>query len=728
MTLPIERARSRRPVTWLTVVGVLLLPAVIGGILVAALYNPTDRLDAMSTAIVNDDEAVTIDGQLVPLGRQLTAGLVEGSDEVASNLDWTITNRWDAADGLADGTYSAVVTIPENFSEAATSTAPGGSPEQATIEVTTAPDALIVDDAITAQVTQTAASLMGEELSEIYLENVFLGFTTLGDQLGQAADGADEWAAGARDAADGTVSLADGIRELATGADGLASGASELSSGVAQVSSGADQLASGTTGWAAGAGEWASGAREASDGLYQWASGARTTADASTQLADGLDQMADEVAQLPEVPQEIIDGANDFAANTGQIKQDAAAAAAELRRIADDCAAQGGSTDFCAALTDAADAAEAALPDVDDAIDQAGSIAGQVAGLAGFGPALTQALRDTADGAGQLSTGIDQLADGAQASAAGVDELADGADGLAAGASEISTGMSDLADGASQAAGGAAQWAGGAGAWASGAGEAADGADELADGVDQLAGGADTLATGLHQASDELPSYTDDEATELASVVTDPVGATGAGANLFGASAIPLLASLALWFGGLATFVALQAVSRSALTSRRPSAVLALRSFLPAAAIGAVQGLTVAGVVQLAASYAWSDWSAFAVVCVVAGVAFAAVNQALVALLGGAGRWVSALVGALALATGVVSTVPGVLSQLAQLMPTMPAYNAMLAALGPVTGVAAGLAGLLIWALLALGVTTLAVTRRRTVSIRAVAEGQAATA
>ena len=133
----------------------------IGGILVAALYNPAERLDYMSAAIVNEDEPVEIDGQLVPLGRQLTAGLVEGSDEIASNLDWTISNADDAAEGLADGTYQAVVTIPENFSAAATSTAPGGTPEQAIIEVATPPDSKVVDDAITAQVTSAAASIMG---------------------------------------------------------------------------------------------------------------------------------------------------------------------------------------------------------------------------------------------------------------------------------------------------------------------------------------------------------------------------------------------------------------------------------------------------------------------------------------------------------------------------------------------------------------------------------------
>src|SRR3954451_23022821 len=111
----IERARTRRPVTWLTLLGVLLLPVVIGGILVVSLYNPAERLDSINAAVVNQDEPVTVNDQLVPLGRQLTAGLVKGSDELDSNLTWTLSNPDDAADGLADGTYDAIITIPENF-------------------------------------------------------------------------------------------------------------------------------------------------------------------------------------------------------------------------------------------------------------------------------------------------------------------------------------------------------------------------------------------------------------------------------------------------------------------------------------------------------------------------------------------------------------------------------------------------------------------------------------
>jgi putative membrane protein len=236
--------------------------------------------------------------------------------------------------------------------------------------------------------------------------------------------------------------------------------------------------------------------------------------------------------------------------------------------------------------------------------------------------------------------------------------------------------------------------------------------------VQSLADGSDSLAGGLHKAVAAIPTYTDTEAKSLADVVADPVAANGAGSSLFGASAIPLLATLALWFGGLATFVALQAVSRRVLTSRSSSAVLALRGFAPAAALGAAQGLLVAGVVQIAASYDWADWSVFAGVAIAAGIAFAAVNQALVAVFGGAGRWISALIGVLAVATGVVSTVPGVLSSVASLMPTAPAYNGMLAALTSASGVGAALAGLAIWSVLALLATVVAVARRRTTSAR----------
>lgn len=654
MTLSLERARSRRPITWLTLLGVLLLPVLIGGILVAALYNPAERLDNMNAAIVNDDEPVTVNDQLVPLGRQLTAGLVEGSDDIASNLNWTISNSDDAAAGLADGTYQAVVTIPSNFSAAATSTAPGGTPEKATIQVTTPPDSKVVDDAITAQVTSAAATILGQQLSEVYLENVFLGFTSLGQQLGDAASGAQQLADGATQAADGATALATGSTQLSAGATGLADGAGALASGLGTIA----------------------------DGITASAAGA-------SQLASGLDTAASQVnnQELVGAAQAAASNASTAATQTAALAGTVGGLAQTLGGLAERCAAAGGSSEFCkevgASATSAGNAATSAVA--------AATSAGTASGYA----------TPTASGIQKLTS----------QSSAGLTEAAAQTRTLAGGLTQLATGTTQSADGATQLGSGATQLA-------DGIDQAGAGATSLADGVSQLASGTTTLANGLDQASAAVPSYSDSAATNLADVVANPVTTDGLGSSLFGASAVPLLSTLALWFGGLGTFVALQAASRRALTSRSPSAVLALRGLVPAAALGAVQGLLVAGVVQLAASYDWGQWSMFAALCIVTGVAFAAVNQALVAVFGGAGRWLAALVGVLAVATGVVSTVPGVLSSIASLMPTSPAYNGMLAALTDSAGLGAGIAGLLIWSLLAFVATTIAVARRRVASSR----------
>jgi putative membrane protein len=677
MTLPLERAGSRRPITWLTIIGALLLPVLIGGILVSALYNPAERLESVPAAIVNDDEPVTLNGQLVPLGRQLTAGLVEGSDDVPSNLDWTITNDEDAAEGLADGTYAAVVTIPSNFSAAATSTAPGSTPEQATISVTTPPDSLVVDDAISAQVTQAAASLTGSTLSSTYLENVFLGFTTLGDQLGDAADGAGELAGGARSASDGATALADGVGQLGTGADALASGASQLSSGAAQLSRGATQAATGVDALAGGAGTLADSGRQLAGGAQSIAAGLPAAlATTAPQLAAGAQSVADGTAAL-----------------SGQLSTAATTAA----QLSTDCAASGASAEYCERVAAASTAAQVSQATAAQVAPGASAIATQVAPLAQSLPQLAAGVQQLSGGLTQLSGGLDQFSSGATAAATGVRQLSTGAGSLSTGAAQLSSGASQLADGADT---------------------ASTGATDLAGGVGRLADGSSTLADGLSQAADALPSYTEAEASSLATVVADPVAAEGIGSNLFGATAIPLLATAALWFGGLGTFVALRAVTARAITSRRPSVLLAGRALLPAAIIGAVQGLLVAGVVQIAASYDWGQWSLFAALSVVAGIAFSSVHQALVAVFGGAGRWIAALVGVLSVATGIVSTVPEVLKTVAGVLPTSPAYHGMVAALTSSGGVGGAVAGLVIWSLLAFAATTLAVARRRTVSTR----------
>lgn len=748
----IERARSAKPVTWLTLVGVLLLPALVGGVLVAALYNPAERLDNMTAAIVNLDEPVTVQDQVTPLGRQLAAGLVEGSDEVDSNLTWVLSNEEDANEGLADGTYQAVVTIPEEFSAAATSSGQKLSgedqePEQATIEVVTAPDARLADEAITNQIASVATTSMGDMLSEATLSNVLVGFTTLGDQLGEAADGADQLADGAGEAASGAGELADGVSQLGDGAGDLATGASQLADGAGQVAGGASELSGGASQLAGGAGDLAGGANDLAGGATDLASGIRglaaglagdgtqqnpglapslhQSADGADQLASQLNAGADAIEQNGVVPAELTGAA----AGTAQAT---AGVAAGLDGLSAQCAVSGAAPEFCtqlAQLTDAAHTADTAAQGTSGGVAQLAEqlpaqLATQLRTAGGGAAELADGLGRLAGGADDAVAGAQQLAGGADALADGATQLADGAGQLSSGAAELSGGASQLATGAGGLATGTQQLAGGAGELSTGAGQLATGASGLGDGVGELSTGTRSLADGLHQATEQIPSYSDREAEDLATVVADPVAASSGGdVALFGASAVPLLAAVVLWFGGLATFVVMRSVTTRALTSRRASATLAGAALLPAALVGAVQGVLVAAVVQIVNGYEAGTAAALFALCATIGVAFAAVHQALVAVFGGGGRWIAALVGAVAIATGIVSTLPGWLAQVSGALPTAPAYRALLGAVTDAGGTGGAVVALAVWAVLAFVVTTIAVARRRTLPAKALLAG-----
>lgn len=651
----LERAGSHRRIGWLGILGIILVPLVVAGILVWALWNPEERLPQVTAAIVNNDQPVELNGQQVPLGRQLSAGLV-GSDD--PNYDWVITDEDDAKSGLADGDYVAVVTIPKNFSSAATSV--GGDAadaEKATIDVSTSDRTRLVDDALTATITSTAASLTGRELTTSYLENVYVGFNTLGDQLGEAADGAQKTADGADSLASGATDLASGAGELATGADTLATGADGLASGASGLADGASQLNTGAQG-----------------------------------LADGLKKLADGTAALPDQAQ-----ADQLAAGVTQLGDGAVKAAdgldqqtKALKQLADGCALSGAAAEYCAGLS--------AIVNGDGTAKNPGLV-GTSAGFSTL-----------ADGVKQFSTQVGPLAKGLPALKSGISQLASGGTQLASGTSQLSSGASQLSTGASQYASGVSQFSDGVTKLADGTTSLADGAGGLADGVGQLADGLDTAVKSL-------PSYDKKDRENLASVVADPVVTEGGGID-FGSKGAPFYAVLALWIGALGSFVLLRAVPTTLVGSTRSSMALVLRSFLPAGIVGALQGVLVAGVLQLQLSFGVAEWFGFAGLLALVGVAFAAVTQALIAVLGGTGRFLSMVIALVTLATGIVSTVPGVLDTVFGFLPVSPAQEAIRGIVEGTAGLAPAIVALVLWTLGALVVSTIRVATERTVPAR----------
>ncbi len=655
----LQRLRTGRTLTWRTIIGLLLVPITAAGVLLWGLWNPTERLDTVTAAVVNLDEPVTIDGQMVPLGRVLAAELIgSDSDTDSQNFSWLLTDESDAAAGLEDGRYATVVTIPENFSSAATSMSRGvEQAEQATIDIVTSDRGRLLDSALSNIVTTTATAVLNAQLGSQFVGGVFVGMTELGAGLGDAADGARQLADGSTQLADGAAQLADGSTQLADGIAELASGTAQLSGGVNQLAGGTADLANGLTGFAAGTQELAQGARDSANGQLALAGGVEEYVGGINSLIDTVLPMGSTLQQeLTNLIEAIESGEIPFPSE--EMKQQALDALAEVQT-------------------------------------QLNTATGQMQDLRDGGTMLSEGLWASANGSVQIADGLGGLAGGAG-------ELAGGASQLSAGMGALASQVPGLASGTAQLADGARQTAAGTTELASGARQAADGTAELADGLDQAVAG--------------IPSYTDEEIERASEVVMQPVVAEGASDELFNASGVPLFAGIALWAGAFASFLALAPLWRRTREAARGLGYVTLRSALPAIGIGAAQGAIAGLVLPLLLGYDAQQTFSFLGLSVLAGIAFSLVNQGLSALLGGVGRFLSFALLVIAFAIGVISTAPPLLQAIGDASPIGALFGGFQAIAMGTAGAGAAAGALIVWALGGLALTAFAVVRARRVA------------
>lgn len=701
--------------TWRTWLGLAAVPLLVVSLLTAAFWAPQRDHGTARAAVVNQDRPVTIDERIIPLGRELAGRLTQGED---SPYKWVLTDAADAREGVADGTYKAVVTIPEGFSAAATSPATAAPLDatQGTLRIQTSRATDILDPVATRQIAKATLDTLGRQIVETYLDNIYIAFTTIHDRLNQAADGAESLAEGTGRVATGARDLSAGADSLASAADRLAAGADQLAGGAGRLSTGADQLAGGAARLATGTGRLAAGSGRLSAGLDQaerdtadlpaltqrLAEGARQVANGNRRLADTVTPIADEVIRvIDKLPP-------------------ARSTAARLRRLAAQCTSSGGAPAFCGALTAAAERFAAQAPALD-------------ALLARIRAAAVSAKTDLdalATGAENVAEGNARLAAGSRKLAAGIADAARGARDLDAGVRQVDGAANRLAAGADRLAGGAGELAGGADELAGGADRLADGADRLAAGGHDLAGGArrtdagaTKLAAELDRGRDQVPSYTARERAHLTEVAAAPAIAVTAPASLHGKAAVPLFAVLALWSVALATYVVIRPVPPHALTTRTPTWALTLHAAIPGAAIAVIAASALS---LLLAPFLHLDpgrWFALLAVALLAALAFVAVNQAVVAIFKRPGRLVSLAVLVLTLATGVISTMPPFFADAEPLLPTAGAIQAVRAVITGAGGGWRGMAMLLVWAAAGTVATIVITHRSRTVSGRRLRPG-----
>ncbi|WP_028707639.1 YhgE/Pip domain-containing protein [Propionicicella superfundia] len=697
--------------TWYTLVGVLLVPLIFAAGFLAATWNLDSRLHTVQAAIVNNDEAVTVNGQTVPLGRQLTAALVDSDRE--QNLDWVIASAEDASAGLGDGTYAAVVTIPENFSAAATSYAKDAdSAHKATIKIQTSSNGGIAETSLGQSVAKEAVTTLNASLTTTYLDQIYVGFNDMHTQFTDLKTGTQQLA-------DGASSLSTGIGQASTGTDQLATGLEQLSAGSAQLNSGASQLDSGASQLATGASQLATGASQLNSQTAQLPSQTKALADGVSTYVAGVDTLIDETetqttasaAQLAKLGQvsvltggmtklntglqtyksgmeALVDDPSPVAAEvTTQVQsQIGGACPAEIQAAYGDagCAgfAAGLSTGVSAGVSGGASAAVTGLTTEEDGSTIMSGAANLSAGATEFQQtvdaidvptqseldAATKKLEQLRAGGSELASGTKKLADGMPALSSGISQLSSGATQLSTGATQLSSGVSQFTTGLTQYTAGVDQTATGARTLATGLSQAAEGASELSTGTQKL-------ATGVAEGATQVPTYSATERKNLSEVVAAPVSDDSVlGLPGPGVAWASLVVVVALWLGAMAMYIVTTTIRKGAAMSTASSARVLGESLLPGAVVGAVQAVVLAVV---AAAIGVPQGLALTGVLLLASLAFIAINFALVALFKNVGRWLSAGFVILTTATALTSALPSWLSVLKPLSPVGSALEAV---------------------------------------------------
>ncbi|MDI5967816.1 YhgE/Pip domain-containing protein [Streptomyces sp. SL13] len=454
-------------------------------------------------------------------------------------------------------------------------------------------------------------------------------------------------------ASKGAHGLVQATRTAGQGSSALVSGTGDLSDGSATIASGATQVARAT-------GELDSAVSSLDKAAAQRLPAAAATLVTAASLADqGLTSVHD---------------------GTSQVKHDTSRAVASLESLGDSDSTLAGNPAYQQALKDA--------KTVDT---EAGKADGTAAAAA-----------DTADQALKEAKAVQSSVTTVQNEVLGADDplrlLDSGSHSVAAGSSTVSNGMTALHQGSKS----------------------------LNSAADQAHTAADTLSGTVDHALGRIPPTDPDQVARAAHTLGNPVAISRSNlhpANVYGRGLAPFFFGIALWVFGLFAYLMLRPVNSRALAGRTRAWSVAAAGWLPAATLGGAGALVLYTVVDLCLGLN-PVHSAATVLLLLLGVAtFTAVDHCLRTALGTPGDVVSLVLLILQLtASGglyPMPTTPGFFQALHPLLPMSYLVDGLRVTIsgGPPAHLVRDGVVLAGFALLFLGLTTLAVRRRRVWSV-----------
>lgn len=473
------------------------------------------------------------------------------------------------------------------------------------------------------------------------------GLTELNSQIPALTQGANQLSEGAGRLSGGIDSLeaksselASGVNQLYEGAQSLSVGITELSDRTSELSGGAAAVKSGTAKLRDSADALAQGAAGVSSGLDALISATSSTTDFDDAVTD-IKALIDSGSATPDQLKGALDALqSSYHSNLADLNNGLQSAKGGVGSIETGLGAlqytldpsntvmPDGSPAFAAGvdqLTNGIDtAADAINTQLKPGADQLASGIGELDGKL---PALSEGINTLSEGAHQLDSGATELSEKTPALANGVSQLATGSNALNSGINQAANGISQLTSGSS---------------------ELKNGMDSLQSQLPQLTDGVTKLNDGSAELSTKLAdgvSYIDgnlvNSSESMAEYISEPVSISNQPVNPvpdYGTGFAPYFIPLSLWVGAILMFFIIS--PRTDPRYQAGSVQSVIGKYLSYAFIGVLQAIMV-GAVVLTLGLTPNNPALYFFTIIVMSLTSIAIVQALISLLGDAGRLIA---------------------------------------------------------------------------------------
>ncbi|XZF76411.1 YhgE/Pip family protein [Bacillus sp. AL-1R] len=536
----------KKPMTIATIIAIGLVPMLYSLIFLSAYWNPYNKTEKLSVAIVNNDKGTEFNDKKLNVGKDFVEGLEDNK-----SFKWKVTSKKQAMEGLNDEKYYLVIELPSDFSKNA-ATLLDEKPKKMKLNYYTNAGKNYVGAQIGTTAIKEVNANISKEITEQYAKTVFDNFKEIGDGMTKASDGAGKVNDGAAKITDGTDVLNKNLKKLndsmitfESGSTKLKSGAEKLSDGIKKSNDGANQLNTGLNALLEGTGTLKAGSSDLNNGLSQLVEGGNKIESGSSKLEAGSNQLNAGLKQS-------YAGATELQKNEAGFNENLGATNDALKSIVNGL--QDGSISKedllkLQAISNNLDQLSKGSNQIKNGVDQIAAAQGQLYegsnNLLAGQKELNTNLNLFNSKLQEASNGANQLAQGSNDLYIGTKKLSEGSSLLSIGLGKLNTGGDELVQGINQLNAGSKQLSDGTNKLYSGSGDLLKGATDLTKGTTEL-------HKSLKEGGDEVNKVkTSDETDQFFAEPTELVSHKLNNVKEYGVGLTPYILSIGLFAGGL---------------------------------------------------------------------------------------------------------------------------------------------------------------------------------